>query len=73
MVATYAYDAYGNLTTESGSATTPLLFQGQYDDQALGAYDLRARWYEPGSAQFLSVDPLVAATETPSATQVRIR
>ncbi len=65
MVATYAYDAYGNLTTESGSATTPLLFQGQYFDQALGAYDLRARWDDPGSAQFLSVDPLLAATETP--------
>jgi RHS repeat-associated protein len=65
VVATYAYDAYGNLTTESGSATTPLLFQGQYFDQALGAYDLRARWYDPGSARFLSVDPLVAATETP--------
>jgi RHS repeat-associated protein len=65
VVATYAYDAYGNLTTASGTATTPLLFQGQYYDQALGAYDLRARWYDPGSAQFLSVDPLVAATETP--------
>jgi RHS repeat-associated protein len=65
VVATYAYDAYGNLTTESGSATTPLLFQGQYYDQALGAYDLRARWYDPGSAQFLSVDPLVATTNAP--------
>jgi RHS repeat-associated protein len=65
VVATYAYDAYGNLTTESGSATTPLLFQGQYFDQALGADDLRGRWYDPGSAQFLSVDPLLAATETP--------
>ena len=65
VVATYAYDAYGNLTTASGTATTPLLFQGQYDAQALGADDLRARWYDPGSGQFLSVDPLVAATETP--------
>lgn len=65
VVAAYAYDAYGNLVTESGTATTPLLFQGQYDDQALGAYDLRARWYDPGSAQFLSVDPLLAVTESP--------
>ncbi len=65
MVATYAYDAYGNLTTASGTATTPLLFPRQYFDQALGADDLPARWDDPGSAQFLSVDPLLAATETP--------
>jgi YD repeat-containing protein len=30
--ATFAYDAYGNLTASTGTATTPLLYGGQYRD-----------------------------------------
>jgi YD repeat-containing protein len=41
--ATFAYDAYGNLTASSGTATTPLLYDGQDLDTATGLYYLRAR------------------------------
>jgi RHS repeat-associated protein len=66
-VATYAYDPYGNQVTSSGSFTTNLKFQGQYLDSESGLYYLRARYYDPTTAQFLTVDPALASTRSPYA------
>jgi RHS repeat-associated protein len=50
-------------TTTSGgegggtTATTPLLWAGQYQDPTTGLYYMRARWYDPTTGEFLSVDP----------------
>jgi RHS repeat-associated protein len=44
-------------TTGGPSATTPLLWAGQYYDPTSGLYYMRARWYDPSTGQFLSVDP----------------
>lgn len=63
--ATFSFDAYGNLTSSSGSATTPFLYDGQYEDSASGLYYLRARWYDAATDEFVSVDPDVAQTGTP--------
>ncbi len=41
------------------------LYCGQYRDSASGLYYLRARWYDPATGQFTSVDPLVALTGQP--------
>ncbi|MGH7609253.1 MAG: RHS repeat-associated core domain-containing protein [Candidatus Dormibacteria bacterium] len=57
LAATDTYDAYGNLTSSSGTATTPLLFQGQYLDSETGLYYLQSRYYAPSTGQFLSRDP----------------
>ncbi|HWY17350.1 MAG TPA: RHS repeat-associated core domain-containing protein [Solirubrobacteraceae bacterium] len=57
------YGAYGTPTCE-GAATTPLGYDGQYTSTDTGLIYMRARDYDPATAQFLSVDPLVAATET---------
>jgi RHS repeat-associated protein len=65
--ATFTYDPYGNLSGSTGTATTPLLYAGQYRDAESGLYYLRARYYDPSTAQFLSRDPLVAATRSPYA------
>ncbi|MGC1185528.1 MAG: RHS repeat-associated core domain-containing protein, partial [Candidatus Dormiibacterota bacterium] len=65
VVASYTYDAYGNLTSSSGTATTALLFQGQYRDSETGFYYLQARYYDPGTGQFLTRDPMTAATGEP--------
>jgi RHS repeat-associated protein len=65
VAATFSFDTYGNLTSSTGSATTPLLYDGQYKDAATGLYYLRARWYDPGTGQFISVDPDVAETAQP--------
>ncbi|MGH7643539.1 MAG: RHS repeat-associated core domain-containing protein, partial [Candidatus Dormibacteria bacterium] len=57
LVAKYTYDAYGNLTSSSGSASTPLLFQGQFRDSETGLYYLLSRYYDPATEQFLTRDP----------------
>jgi RHS repeat-associated protein len=62
---TNTYDAYGNTTATKGTATTPLGYDGQYTDTDTGLIYLRARAYDPGTAQFLSVDPLVSTTGAP--------
>jgi RHS repeat-associated protein len=64
-VGSYSYDAYGTLTASSGSAVTPLGFAGEYRDAETGLLYLRARYYDPASAQFLTRDPLEAITRQP--------
>ncbi len=55
------YGAYGTSACE-GSATTPIGYDGQYTDADTGLIYLRARYYDPATAQFLSVDPEVELT-----------
>jgi RHS repeat-associated protein len=62
---TFTYDAYGNLTRETGTATTPIGFAGGYTDAATGNLYLQARYYDPRTATFLTVDPLVSQTMQP--------
>jgi len=56
--------AYGTPTCK-GSATTPLGYDGQYTSTDTGLIYMRARVYDPATAQFLSVDPLDAFTGEP--------
>jgi RHS repeat-associated protein len=65
IAASYTYDAYGATTAHTGSASTPLQYAGQYFDAETGLYQLRARSYDPATAQFLSRDPLVPLTKQP--------
>ncbi|WP_236794345.1 RHS repeat-associated core domain-containing protein [Amycolatopsis sp. GM8] len=61
-----SYTPYG-LPTHTGTAATPLLYTGQYTDLETGVVYLRARYYDPAAAEFLSLDPLVNVTGTPYA------
>ncbi len=63
--ATTTYDAYGNVTGTTGNATTPLGYDGQYTDADTGLIYLRARAYDPTTAEFMSVDPIEAITNQP--------
>jgi RHS repeat-associated protein len=82
LKATYTYDPYGNVLSCSGTAVTvggvnvctgtisvsnPLDFSGQYRDAESGYYYLRARYYDPTTAQFLTLDPWVTTTRSPYA------
>jgi RHS repeat-associated protein len=58
VTATYSYDAYGNTTAHTGTASTSLEYQGQYLDPESGLYYLRARYLDPMSGQFISRDPV---------------
>ncbi|RSM42652.1 hypothetical protein DMA12_20735 [Amycolatopsis balhimycina DSM 5908] len=61
LAATYTYDAYGRAKT-TGPATTPLTFTGAYSDTETGFSYLIHRYYDPATAQFLTVDPALALT-----------
>jgi RHS repeat-associated protein len=58
------YSPYGTPTCE-GSATTPLGYDAQYRSADTGLIYLRARTYDPATAQFLTRDPWVGITGEP--------
>jgi RHS repeat-associated protein len=67
LTGTTSYDAWGNTETSGGlTATTPFGYVGGYTD-ADGLVFLLARYYDPSTGQFLSVDPLVGQTLQPYA------
>jgi len=59
-VGTATYTAYGTRTTTG--TTSAFGYAGQYTDTESGLQWLRARYYDPTTGQFLTVDPLTAAT-----------
>jgi RHS repeat-associated protein len=59
-----SYSAYGTPTCE-GTTTTPLGYDGQYTSSDTGLIYMRARVYDPTTAQFLTIDPLDAITRAP--------
>lgn len=56
------YDAYGSRLAATGTASTGLGYDGQLTDADTGLIYLRARYYDPSTAQFVSVDPLQEGT-----------
>jgi RHS repeat-associated protein len=67
VAATYAYDAYGNVTASTGTVANPLQYAGQYTDSESGLQYCRARYYDPTVGGFLTRDPLSARTRQPYA------
>jgi len=65
VVGTNTYDPYGTRTATSGSVTSPLGYAGQYTDAETGLIYLRARYYDPSTAQFLSIDPALSLSGAP--------
>jgi RHS repeat-associated protein len=65
VAATFTYDPYGALIGSTGSVTTPLGFAGAYTDAESGLIYLVDRYYDPTTAQFISIDPMVAETQSP--------
>ena len=57
-VASYTYDAFGNITSQTGTLTNPYTYTGREYDQESGLYYYRARYYDPGIGRFLQPDPL---------------
>jgi RHS repeat-associated protein len=62
---TFTYDGYGNLIGHTGTVTTPLGYDAQYTTPDTNLIYMRARTYDPTTAQFLSRDPLAAITGEP--------
>ena len=62
-VATYEYDAWGNIVSSSGrlAEINPLRYRGYYYDNETGFYYLQSRYYNPANRRFINAD-LLAST-----------
>ncbi|MCU5706195.1 RHS repeat-associated core domain-containing protein [Bacillus wiedmannii] len=68
VVATYEYDAWGNVLksdTKGIAADNPFGYAGYMYDKEIGMYYLIARYYNPDHGVFLSVDPDTGEAEDP--------
>jgi len=67
----YSYFAFGDVRTSSGSTTNPFKFVGRlgyYDDPSTDFQYVRARYYAPAYARFLTVDPRLGLRPDQAAT-----
>ena len=53
----YRYDAFGQVIDQHGAVPNPFLYDGQQYDAGTGLYYLRARYMDPTTGRFLSMDP----------------
>ena len=53
---TYDYDAFGNLVSKTGETENAYLYCGEQYDANTGFYYLRARYMNPGTGTFISMD-----------------
>ena len=64
VVASYTYDAWGNVSATINYSLLPVnfscrfLFHGGWYSEATGLYQFRARWYSPELGRWLSPDPI---------------
>ena len=58
VVATYKYDAWGNIMDQSGSMANvnPFRYRGYYYDVETGFYYLQTRYYDPEIMRFINAD-----------------
>jgi RHS repeat-associated protein len=64
----YAYSPYGVLLGHTGASSQPFTFNGRFgvrSEPAGSLYHMRARYYDPATARFLSPDPLWPRTAQP--------
>ena len=52
----YSYTAYGELISHKGSSDNPYLYCGESYDEGSGLYYLRARYMNPDTGSFISMD-----------------
>lgn len=67
LVATYAYDPYGNLVASTGTTPNRYRFAGGYQDAATGLYKLGERYYDPVLGRWSQPDPAGATRTDPGA------
>jgi RHS repeat-associated protein len=62
---TYVYDAYGTLTGSTGSTANNYLYSDEQYDSDLGFYYLRARYLNPNTGRFWTLDSYEGENEDP--------
>jgi RHS repeat-associated protein len=61
----YYYNAFGEELAKSGSTENEFRYVGEQWDPNAGFYYLRARWMDPGTGKFVSVDSYEGDPQTP--------
>lgn len=58
ILASYTYDAWGNVLTSEGSlaAANPIRYRGYYFDTETSLYYLQSRYYDPAVGRFINAD-----------------
>ncbi len=56
VVNEYTYDPWGNILSETETVENPIKYAGEYYDEELDMYYLRARYYDPNVGRFTSLD-----------------
>ena len=62
---TYTYDAFGNLSSQTGATPNDYLYSGEQYDSNLGFYYLRARYLNPESGRFWTMDSYEGSSDDP--------
>ena len=62
----YRYSAYGELIEKTGTTENPYLYCGEYNDEGTGLYYLRARYMNPSTGTFISMDSYRGNTYDPA-------
>lgn len=63
LLQSYSYDAFGNLLGSSAGLLTHYLYRGEQYDPDLGLYYLRARYANPGTGRFWTMDRFMGFLE----------
>ena len=65
VIASYYYDAFGVHLSSTGTASNPYRYAGYIFDEETGLYYLKARYYDPETARFLSEDTYLGQAGDP--------
>jgi RHS repeat-associated protein len=58
VVGHYVYDAFGQVNSHTGAATSIFLFTGRYREDATDLQWNLNRWYDPATGKWISEDPI---------------
>ncbi|AKG34398.1 RHS repeat-associated core domain-containing protein [Paenibacillus durus] len=64
-VNSYAYDAWGNITSQTEGTSNSFKYAGEVYDAETGLYYLRARYYDPSIGRFLNEDTYEGQIDNP--------
>ena len=62
---TYTFDAFGNITDSTGETENSYLYRGEQYDSFTGLYYLRARYMNPSTGTFITMDEYAGSVFEP--------
>lgn len=65
IVNSYSYDEWGNIRSKTEGIANPIRYAGEYYDEESGLYNLRARYYDPVIARFITKDSYEGVVANP--------